>query len=198
MRMRMELRGQGWGTLVACGLMLAGIIAAGCGKTSVAPSASTGPALPADPIAQVVHEFLDAVRQGQIETASSRLTPLALRRTRELDMNFSPPGSPTAKFEVGDVELIEEDQAVVNSVWSDRDADGQPMEETILWALRKDEGIWRISGMAAQSSPEAEPVVIDFENPVTDPAAPAPSDPSTAPRPTDKVASDPFKQDVAR
>lgn len=193
-------------------LLVVGVLAvssfAGCGKggdAGTVTAASTSPTTPDDPVARVVYDFLDAVRQGNTDEASKRLTPLALRRTSELDMNFSPPGSATARFEVGDVELVSQSQAVVHSIWKDLDADGQPTEETIVWGLRMDSGMWRISGMMAQSEPDAEPTVIDFENPeamAQERAQPAqvgpPAGNPNAPLPSDKVAKDPFQATTQR
>lgn len=134
----------------------------GCGSQSGSnPSVVT----PSDPIARVVHEFLEAVRVGNTETASSRLTPLALQRTNELDLNISPPGSPTARFQVGAHEMVDAEKAVVESIWTDNDADGNPRDEKITWALKLNAGQWRISGMAADMGPDQPPVVMDFENP---------------------------------
>ena len=184
----------------------------GCGNsdTPAAGSAAAGsagsPAAPADPIRSVVHQFLDAVRQGNTAVASARLTPLALKRTSELDLNFSPPGSATARFTVGKLEMVEKDKAVVESVWTDLDADGKPNQESIVWALRLTEGQWRISGMAAELASDQPPVIIDFENPETmvesRPASTAPAgapavNPSAS-QPADKVAADPFQQTAPR
>lgn len=135
----------------------------GCGSQEVTDSAS--PSAPSDPVARVVYEFLEAVRVGDTEKSSSRLTPLALQRTNELDLNFSPPGSPTARFTVGAVEMLDAEKAVVECVWTDNDADGTPRDEKITWALKLNAGQWRISGMAADMGPDQEPIVMDFENP---------------------------------
>jgi hypothetical protein len=138
-------------------------LSAGCGSQGT--NNSTAASAPSDPVARVVYEFLDAVRVGDTETSSSRLTPLALQRTNELDLNFSPPGSPTARFQVRAVEMIDAEKAVVECVWTDEDADGKSRDEKITWALKLNAGQWRISGMAADMGPDQPPVVMDFENP---------------------------------
>lgn len=154
---------------------------------------------PSDPVARVVYEFLDAVRRGDTNGASVRLTPLALKRTTELDMNISPPGSDTAQFQVGATEMIDNDKAIVESTWSDQDADGQASNEQITWALKLSDGQWRISGMAAEIGSNQPPVIIDFENPeqaappaqaVAAPPSPAEED---APRQATKPSHDPFR-----
>src|ERR1700681_2899179 len=48
----------------------------------------------------VVHEFLEAVRTGNKEVASRLLTPLACKRTAEMDMFVAPEGSAAARFEI--------------------------------------------------------------------------------------------------
>ncbi len=116
-------------------------------------------------VTQVVHQFLEAVRLGETENASLLLTALALERTRELELSFSPPGSETARFTVGKVEMVDQERAIVQSVWTDLDVDGKPIDEPITWALRLVEGQWRISGMAAEIGSGQPPVVMDFENP---------------------------------
>ncbi len=171
----------------------------GCNKTggSSAPQ-STGTS-PSNPAAQVVQEFLEAVRQGNTDGASQLLTPLALQRTNEMDLNFSPPGSSTAKFSVGEVEMIDESRAIVRSVWSDLDADGILNDEQITWALKRTTGQWRISGMAAEVAENGPPMVMDFENPGESqepkPSAPASQD---APRQARSQAQDPFQQTIPR
>ncbi|MCC6491749.1 MAG: hypothetical protein IT424_01870 [Pirellulales bacterium] len=166
----------------------------------------TSPGAPADPIARVVYEFLDAVRRGDTQAASQRLTPLALQKTSEMDFVFAPPGSSTARFEVGAVELVGQDKAVVDSVWTDLDADGKPQSEPTLWALRLTEGQWRVSGMVADMGDDQQPLIIDFENPET--MAPQQSanparvvDAETAPnaeKPADEVARNPFAEGAQR
>lgn len=169
----------------------------GCGTASTSSNSAAG-AAPNDPVAKVVFEFLNAVREGETEIASKRLTPLALQRTSELELNFSPPGSATATFQVGAVEMIDADKAVVESTWKDLDADGEPQEEKITWALKLNEGQWRISGMAAELGEDQPPVVMDFENPgqfalpssVNE--ASNPNSPS-APRQASQPPQDPFR-----
>jgi hypothetical protein len=206
-------------TMIA-GLVLAIALATGCGQsdapqaggksaatpmTITADQVPTSAEVPADPIARVVYDFLDAVRQGNTAVASQLLTPLALQRTSEMDFVFAPPGSPTARFEVGASEQIEADKAVVDSVWTDLDADGKPHSEPTLWALKLTDGKWRISGMAAEIG-AAQPMVIDFENPETmapqkpvDPATiagPAATQPASQPK--SEVARNPFDQPAQR
>ena len=75
---------------------------------------------------------------------------------------------------------------MVDSVWTDLDADGKPQSEPTLWALRLTDGKWRISGMAAEIG-TPPPMVIDFENPETM-APPKPIDPATVVGPATTAA----------
>ncbi len=168
------------------------LFAVGCGNGSGPTSATTGAPVPNNPAARTVHEFLDAIRIGDTQGSTSRLTPLALQRISESDMVFAPPASENARFTIGKVEMYSEDKAFVDSVWTDLDADGAPISEQMTWALRLDQGQWRISGMAAQLGPNQPPVLIDFENPSQlmggTPRAPA-SQPQQQPQPQQGVPS---------
>lgn len=194
----------------------------GCGKSDATPSptnvkaetdaainqaaAQMAAGVPTDPIAKVVYDFLEAVRQGDTNAAGQRLTPLALKRTSEQDLVFAPPGSPTASFKVGGVTKLDEEKAVVDSVWTDLDADGKPQDEPTVWALKRTDGQWRISGMLVQMGANEMPVPIDFENPETigapKAAAPvtvaAPNAAAPAATTSGEVARNPFDQPAQR
>jgi hypothetical protein len=118
-------------------------LSAGCGSP-----ASTGE----EAIAQVVQQFLDGVRT-------------ALEQTTAYNMEIAPPGSPTAKFEIGAIEIVKPDRAVAETVWRDVDPDGKPFEDNMTWALKLIDNEWRICGMAAEVGPDQAPIVLDFEDP---------------------------------
>ena len=148
-----------------CAALCLGVATSGCNTNSDSSSAQSGGPMPSNAVARTVFEFLDAIRTGDTQTSSARLTPLALERIKESDMIFAPPASENARFQVGHVEMFEADKAFVESVWTDLDADGVPTDEKMTWALKLTNGQWRISGMAAQMGPNQPPVLIDFENP---------------------------------
>jgi hypothetical protein len=193
----------------------------GCGGSeSTATSSATAPASggsgkkPTDPIALVVYEFFDAVRQGDTARANQQLTPLALERITKLDMNIAPPGSPTASFQVGEVAKRDNNHALVPLTWTDLDAYGKPYHEPILCELRVCDEAWRICGMAQDLGPSQPPMVMDFESlegiapqPTAKPlpqaasvstASAAATAPSGAIAPSKEVAQDPFQQPVHR
>ncbi len=161
------------------------VVATGCAKT--------------DSPADVVAEFLEAVRVGNSESASTRLTPLALQRIKENDMDFAPPASETAQFRVGKIEMFESDKAFVESVWTERDVDGQNHDETMTWGLRLTDEGWRISGMAAHRGPDLPPILVDFENPgQLMGTPPSPSQGDGISRQARQPAQDPFQQTPTR
>lgn len=198
-----------WAALAAIGCSV------GCGGSETpAPAASTAAAtarpsgeIPSDPVGRVVYDFLESVRMGQGENAAVKLlTPLALQKIQEQDLNIAPPGSPTARFQVNHVEMMEGDRAVVESTWSDVDADGKTYQEPIYCALRICDGQWRIHGMAQYMGEGQDPMVIDFENLdalMEEQPAPqnVPQDQLVAPaagQPAASVATDPFNQPATR
>jgi hypothetical protein len=159
--------------------------------------------LPDDPAAQTVYQFLDAVRRGNSDGAAGRmLTPLALKHITERNQNIAPPGSPTARFQIGRVAKSEDGTAIVEALWTDVDADGKPYEEPMICALRLCDGQWRIYGMAEDLGPNRPPMVIDFENldasaPSASSAATAGSHPVAAPSAgaPAQIAQDPFQSE---
>ena len=140
----------------------------GCSKsdTPVAEAPAAPAPAPVVPPQQVVTEFLEAVRTGNDKTAESMLTKLAREKTKQMELMVAPPGSPTAQFEVGAVEVAEQNQlAYVESRWTDVGAGGKPEVNEFVWALRMDGGQWRIGGVATQPYPNMAFLQLDFENP---------------------------------
>jgi hypothetical protein len=115
---------------------------------------------------EVVRTFLEAIRTGNDGQASQMLTELARTETQKHELVVAPPGSETARFEVGAVEYVVKDElAHVDSKWTDVGDDGQPHTDEIIWALRLDQQGWRIAGMATRIFPNEPPLLLDFEKP---------------------------------
>ncbi len=109
----------------------------------------------------VVANFLESVRTGNDEGAATMLTELAREMAAEHDMVIAPPGSNTASYTVGEVEILDtKDVAHVQSSWND---EGE--EHEIIWALRSTEQGWRIAGMATKVFDDLDPVLLNFEDP---------------------------------
>lgn len=161
------------GSWTICAAFVASVIA-GCSQSEgekpsadAAANATTQAESDAGP-AEAVHAFLTAVRDGKDEEANNMLTTLAREETAKMNMVVAPPGSDTATFEVGEVEMLsegDEQGAHVASKWTDVGDDGQPHTDEIIWMLRKQPEGWRIAGMATTVFEDQPPLLLDFENP---------------------------------
>jgi hypothetical protein len=143
-------------------LVCAGLLSFGCQQspqqdTTAGSSSLLGPE-------QLVTEFLQAVRAGDDDKAGGLLTPLARKKTSEMEMVVAPPGSETAKFKVLSSENVGED-VHVSSDWTDLDTDGRPHTDRIVWIVRKNAEGWRIAGMSTRVFADQEPIVLNFEDP---------------------------------
>jgi len=115
--------------------------------------------------AAAVYEFLEAVRKGDDLGAERMLTSLARKKTQEMNMVVAPPGSDTARFEVGKVTMLDETRAEVLCQWTDREADGTFRTDEIIWLVKKEPEGWRVAGMAAAVFPDQPPYPLNFEDP---------------------------------
>lgn len=159
------------------GIALLAAFVAGCGKpsasndsgtpTSMAEAGNHAPSAKAEEggPAEAVARFLEAVRTGNDEVAAQMFTPLARKRTAEMDIQIAPRGSDTARFEVGQVEPVGDSGARVASKWTDLDKNGQPRTDEIVWMVRREAEGWRVAGMAATVFEGEPPLLLDFEQP---------------------------------
>jgi len=113
---------------------------------------------------QVVEHFLAALQQGDDEEVTGLLTAKARTETAKHDLVVRSPGSPTATFRVGALELVS-GGAYVNSQWSEMSEDGFSHSFEIIWVLRKQANGWRIAGMATRVAANEQPTYLNFENP---------------------------------
>lgn len=157
-----------YGMVMCMGLA---VVLSGCGssgeagKTPPATATSGAETVKAADPAAAVRDFLEAVRTGDDEQAAAMLTDLARTKTAEQNIEVAPRGSDTAKYEVGEVEMLAEDGARVSAVWTDLDHTGQSQTNRMQWMLRKQPVGWRIAGMAAEVFPGEPPLLLDFEKP---------------------------------
>ena len=140
----------------------------GC-NSSETPStdaqAQSQPKAPPVPPEVVTREFLEAVRTGDHVKADSLLTDLAREKTQQVDLVLAPSASQTAKYEVGEVEIMEGQVAHVESFWTDIGEDGMPRTIPFVWALRLDTNGWRIGGVASKLFDDAPLLLLNFEDP---------------------------------
>jgi hypothetical protein len=155
--------------LRASGLILSVLvlgILAGCGSdTAPAPEAAPAAAASENKAGPdvAVFEFLKAVQTGDDKKAAEMLTKLAREKTAEMEMVVAPPGSETASFEVGEVQMLEDRGAYVSSTWTDVGEDGQPHSDQIVWLVRNEPEGWRIAGMVTKLFESK--LVLNFEDP---------------------------------
>ena len=115
----------------------------------------------------VVANFLTALRDGDDSIAESLLTQKALEETSKRQLQVQPPGTPSARFQIGKVSYVTADKrgAHVSSVWSEQGTAGSEMSYEIVWALRQQQDGWKIAGMATQVTQNGPPVFLNFEDP---------------------------------
>jgi hypothetical protein len=149
------------------------VIVAGCSPSSQSSNNSTGASTSQFSASQnspdrAVFEFLEAVRTGNDKQAEAMLTPAARQKTIEMQMVVAPPGSPTAKFKIGQVEYVtpDKDGAHVWCTWTDvTDDEGHTRSDDIIWVLRRESEGWRIAGMVTKVYPDQPPLILNFEDP---------------------------------
>lgn len=115
----------------------------------------------------VVANFLTALRDGDDSMAESLLTKKALDETSKRQLQVQPPGTPSARFQIGKVSYVTANKrgAHVTSVWSEQGTTGSELSYEIVWALRQQQDGWKIAGMATQVTQNGPPVFLNFEDP---------------------------------
>ncbi|QGJ71636.1 Hypothetical protein PBC10988_33430 [Planctomycetales bacterium 10988] len=112
-----------------------------------------------------VQKFLTAVKGGDNALADQLLTPVARQKIEEHNLYVAPPGTPTAKFQVGEFE-VKDDGAQVYSTWTDVDEYGEEHTDKLVWILRDEDNIgWRIAGVATTVIEGRPPLILNFEDP---------------------------------
>ncbi len=157
------------------------VVAAGCGKSAVetTPQATTSGTpvqvahaeagnrgLPVDQNSTpdaVVTAFLDAMREGDDHVTEALLTQVARVETKKHDLVVQPPGSPSARYQVGEVRHVQ-GGAHVDSQWREHESTDDPVVYDIVWVLRREPEGWRVAGMATALNPRKPPVFLNFED----------------------------------
>jgi hypothetical protein len=138
----------------------------GCGSSETQPEAQVqAQKAPPVPPEVVTREFLEAVRTGDDKKADALLTDMAREKTQQVDLVLKPTPSQTAKYEVGEVEILEGQVAHVESFWTDIGDDGMPKTIPFVWALRLDTAGWRVGGVATKLFDDAPLLLLNFEDP---------------------------------
>lgn len=142
---------------------------AGCGSSEVVPpvpdASSSAPASAASQgtAAEVVHQFLEAIRRGDDVAAERFLSQKALEETRKHNLAVDPPGSQTAGFEIIETEPIQGGAHVLTR-WTD-EVDGEQFTTEMIWVLRHTPQRWEIVGAIIRPFDDLPPFALDFEDP---------------------------------
>lgn len=146
------------------------VVCIGCSKSEpTAQSApdSKGPTAVQPSPTEVVSQFLDLVRRGGENSDAGRLlTGKAQEALAAIGRTVQPIGSPDARFTVTRSEQVPNNQnaALVQSVWSEPNADGTESSYEVVWAVQKESAGWRISGLVMQMGEGDPPTPINFED----------------------------------
>ncbi len=155
-------------TMFIAGFALLGL-SAGCGQApkdgQQVENGSQDAVVPEGGPEIAVHRFLEAVKAGDDERSAQMLTSRARQKTAEYNMIVAPPGSDTASFKVGEIEMLGEDGAHVASFWTDVDEHGEKHTDAIIWMVRKEAEGWRIAGMATRIFEDKPAMILNFEEP---------------------------------
>jgi len=168
---------------IAAVVLLAGVAIAGCQRANnsgsppaTEKSESASAASPATPFAAItparrydepgeaVHDFLVAVRSGDVRTATSLLTIKAQEEAWRHGLGIAADGFPQAQFNVSQVEVLSPTEAHVLAVWTEVDDQNQAQTFECVWLLGLEAHGWSISGMATKFMEQADPIVLNFEN----------------------------------
>lgn len=134
---------------------------------SAGPRAESPPRTDSDPesVREAVKTFLSAIQKGDSRTASEMLTKATREKSEEMGVEIAPPGSPTASFEIGEIEFKGADGAYVATRWTDDDGAGGRRTDNVVWMVRRvDEG-WRICGLGTKVFEDQPPLFLNFEDP---------------------------------
>ncbi len=134
----------------------------GCG-----PTASPGGGSTSDPtvaIQTVVETFWSSVRAGDTKKVFALLSPAAQKCIRDNNYDFQLPSSPTMRFQIEGLELVDGQQAIADTVLTELDSDGQAFQEEASLALRKVDDRWCIIGIAGSEGPGQPLIVMNLES----------------------------------
>lgn len=150
-------------------LGLLALMLAGCGssETPVAADGAANGNQTSTPEA-AVKTYLEAARSGDAATINTLLTSVARQETQKKNVAVAPPGSETARYEIGETRYLSDnkDAAHVASRWTESDAQGQLQSSEITWMLKLEPDGWRVAGMMGQFVENYPLVVLNFEDPL--------------------------------
>ena len=139
----------------------------GQAATGASAAVNRGRAANAGAPEDTVKKFLSAFRKHDDVAARRMLTPTAREQTKEMDLNKDLQVSDKATFAIGEVEVLaDQGRAHVQCTWTDIDSDtGEKYSSEMVWICQLEDEGWRIKGLGIKVFPDAEGVILDYENP---------------------------------
>lgn len=146
--------------------LAASILAAGCSnapapQTTVAtkPATKAVPAPSNEPVAASAEAFMRAILSGNKQSAAKLLTSRAASRYAADPSVLTSMGMQVAQFNVGEVRLLDEDEAAVQCLVTEA---GATEAQELCCLLKHESAGWRVCGLACDTG-DGEPAVISFE-----------------------------------
>jgi ketosteroid isomerase-like protein len=117
--------------------------------------------------ADAVAAFYEALRKGDDSAIAGLLTEKAKAETAKSGLGIQSQASQGLRYEIRETEFVTEalDGAYVSSLWTEPGPDGQLVSTEVVWVLRKEQGGWRVSGMATPLADGQTPLLFNFEDP---------------------------------
>jgi hypothetical protein len=149
--------------LLGCVLMLQ----AGCGGSGQRGEADTAAgAAPLTGPTATVHAFLEGARRGDDKAVAAMLTPTARAKMAEHKLPVAPGASDTARFELGEVQMPNDQIARVACRWIETDMEtGKSSAQDATYLLRNEPEGWRVAGVARVVFPNESPLLLNYEDP---------------------------------
>ncbi|MBX3416264.1 MAG: hypothetical protein KF851_01575 [Pirellulaceae bacterium] len=118
----------------------------------------------ADPIS-VVRDYMQLLQKEQLTESEKHLTQVAKLNFLQAKLSMQSPGGPQASVDISPPRYATNQQriAMVECKISDR-IDGKTETSDIAWMLRRDETIWRITGMVIDADDSGQKRMLSFEN----------------------------------
>lgn len=161
-------------------ILIALVAVVGCGKSdspqpsaganNAAAPASTQAAKQMHPAAVAARKFLEMSAAGNEAAAKGLLTPLAAQQLEKSGQRLACLGDDSAKFQVTRWLVPQEDEAAVEfRMQFSMDGESQFIDGACL--MKSVQGSWCVAGVALDPGDGSGPVVVNYEQDLTNPPA---------------------------
>ena len=113
----------------------------------------------------IVNEYLDLLRKDRSAEAEKHLSKVSMLNFRQAGMTLQSPGSTAAKYEIAKPRFATNEQRIAMVECKITDiVDGQKQTSDISWIMKRDETVWRITGMVMIVDDSGTRRLMSFEN----------------------------------